>query len=185
MVASRLLLYSAVLLALVASACGGDDGALPDVDSPEGSGDEQDQPGGNDGTSNTQADNSGGGQNGFVTIDGTTYAFTYDNLGRCGAEGDDGSVVSFGSLIDDPNRQVTFTYGLPEETTDGTPIMQVIVMAEDGTQLYYSAVGFGSTATGSVDTITKDGDTVRITGQLQHVPDQTLVDFEAEATCEQ
>ncbi len=181
-------LGTAMLLAL--AGCGGADEEAADQGTAGGdteSSSDASSDGGSPAEGGSSSDDGGAGvdQDGFVTVEGTTYAFTYDNLGRCGADGGNGSIVSFGNLIDDSTRQVTFTYGLAEETTTGEAIMQVIVMGEGGaTQLYYSAVGFGSDR-GSVDTITRDGNTVRITGQLERVADQALVDFEAEATCDQ
>lgn len=176
---------SLVVLVMVVAACGGDDGASNVAEAERDNSQATQTGNGGDGTS-SQTDNEAGNQDGFVMVDGTTYAFTYDNLGRCGVEGNDGMVVSFGNLLDDPDRQVTLSYGLAGETTSGDPIMQVIIIAEGGgTQQYYSAVGFGTTDVGSVESITVTGDTVRITGQLQRNADQTLVDFEAEATCDQ
>ena len=172
------------MLALLVAGCGGADGTTAGSEAEsDGSGTQSES---NDDGTSSQTDNEAGNQDGFVIVDGTTYAFTYDNFGRCGAEGDNGMVVSFGNLLDDPNRQVTVTYAEADNTASGEPIMQVIVMGEGGaTQQYYSAVGFGTTNVGSVDSITVDGDTVRITGQLQRNADQALVDFEAEATCDQ
>ncbi len=165
-------------LLLVLAACGGGDDASSDEGATEASA------GGAD--AGRTSNDAGVDQDGFVTVEGMTFAFTYDNNGRCGADGGNGSVVSFGNLLDDPTRQVTFTYGLADETDSGEPIMQVIVMAEGGgTQLYYSAVGFGGKTIGSIDSVTRDGNTVRIEGQLQRVVDQILVPFEAEATCDQ
>ncbi len=175
--ARQSLLYLALALTLVA--CGGGDDAADlggDRASDETAGDPP----------SSSEDESGGSQDGFVTVEGTTYEFTYDNNGRCGAEVGDGSVVSFGNVIGEPSRQVTFTYGLADETDSGEAIMQVIVLAEGGaTQQYYSAVGFGGKMIGSIDSITRNGDTVRINGELQRVVDQVLVPFEAEATCDQ
>lgn len=174
-------------LLLVLAACGGDDEASSDGDRPDDSTD-----GGssnNSATGDSGSSDDGGrsiDQDGFVTVEGTTYAFTYDNFGRCGVEADAGSIVSFGNLVDDLDRQVTFTYGLPEEMDSGEPLMQVIVMSEDGQQMYYSAVGYpGLDPVGAVESIERDGATVRITGQLRKVADQSLVDFEGEATCDQ
>lgn len=186
------------LAVLVLAACGGGDeasrdegGVGGDDGSSTGAADGSSTGGGSsdassDGGSSSDDGGSGVDQDGFVTVEGVTYAFTYDNFGRCGAEADEGHVVSYGNLLGDPNRQITFTYGLAEETITGEALMQVIVQGEDGQQLYYSAVGYGSIDDiGSVDSIEVSGGTVRITGQLQRVSDQTLVDFEGEATCDQ
>lgn len=159
---------------MLIAACGGGDGA--------GSGD-RDGP-----TSNDQGGSNGGGsltQHGFVMVDGTTFNFSFDQPGRCGTVAEEGRVVAQGFLVDDPTRQVAFTYGLPEDTPDGRPHMQIVLYDENGQQLWYSAVGFGSTDVGSVDSIAKSGNTVTMSGQLSFVADQSLGDFTAEVTCDQ
>lgn len=164
------------VLAMLLTACGGSDGGGADSGDGDGA------------TSEDQGGSSGGDsltQHGFVTVDGTTFNFSFDEPGRCGSVAEEGRVVAQGFLVDDPTRQVAFTYGLPEDTPDSRPHMQIVLYDENGQQLWYSAVGFGSTDVGSVDSIAKSGNTVTMSGQLSSVADQSLSEFTAEATCDQ
>lgn len=121
---------------------------------------------------------------GFVTVGGETFPFTYGSPPQCGIVGTDGRIVSYGQLIEDPIRQVVFTYGLAENTSSGSPSMQIIIYGPDGGQLWYSQVGFGGGDTGSVDSISVDGATVAITGTLVDGSDNSVfAPFTAEATC--
>lgn len=127
---------------------------------------------------------------GTVTVGGETFSFTYDPEagGICDRPGNEGRVATRGWLVDDPSREVTFTYGLPEATSDGEPHLQLIIYDADGQQLWYSAVGFISgSSTGSVDSLTKEGDTVNASGTLLRSGSnpEELAEFTVEATCSQ
>lgn len=169
----------AVLAMFLAACGGGDDGDAASGDG--GGGDTADQDASGD------AGGSGGEltQHGFVTVDGTTYDFSFDDPGRCGIPAEEGVIVGQGRFVDDPQRQVIFTYGLAEDTEDGEPLMQIIVYDEEGQQLWYSSVGYGSDDVGSIGDLAKSGDTVTVSGQLSFSADGTLADFTAEATCDQ
>jgi hypothetical protein len=123
---------------------------------------------------------------GWVTVDGTTFEFTFGDPPLCNLPGNDGRVGGRGYLVDDRNREVTFNYATAEMSESGNPSMQIIIDGLDGNQLWYSAVGFseGSTGVGSIDSIVVVGNTVRISGSLASGSDRTvLADFTAEATC--
>lgn len=176
----RDLLRLVAVLAMFLAACGGgDDGDAASGDEDGGANPDQDasgDPGSSDGELT---------QHGFVTVDGTTYNFSFDPPGRCGLPAEDGRIVGQGVFVDDPNRQVAFTYGLPENAPDGQPSMQIIVYDEEGQQLWYSAVGYTSNDVGSISDLAKNGNTVTMSGQLSLSADGTLADFTAEATCDQ
>jgi hypothetical protein len=123
---------------------------------------------------------------GFVTVDGTTYEFTFGDPPLCNLPGQDGRVGHRAVLVDDPSSQVTFSYATAEMSTTGQPAMQIVINGPGNVeQLWYSAVGFGGNDRGSIDSITVDGDTVRISGTLEGGPDGSIVaDFTAEATCD-
>lgn len=124
---------------------------------------------------------------GFVTVDGTTYEFSFGDPPACNLPGQDGRVGSCASLVDDTDSQVTFTYATAEMSASGTPSMQIIINGPDGGPLWYSAVGFSGIGMdrGSIESITVEGDTVRISGTLQAGSDSSIVAaFAAEATCD-
>jgi hypothetical protein len=173
---SKAPLLLAAVVAMVLAACGAGDGG----DAPSGDG--------NGSASNDAGGSSGEGglsQHGFVTVDGTTFNFSFDSPGRCGLAVEEGKIAAQGFLVDDPTRQVVFTYGLPEDTPDSRPHMQIVLYDENGEQLWYSAVGYGSDDVGSISSLAKSGNTVTMSGQLSSVADQSLGDFTAEATCDQ
>ena len=121
---------------------------------------------------------------GTITVDGTTFEFTFGSPPRCGIDGGDGHVVGYGQLVEDPNSQVSLSYALAEDTASGEPVMQIVIGDADGNQLWYSAVGFGMDDIGSVKSIAVDGDTVTISGTLADGLDHTKVSsFTAQATC--
>lgn len=126
---------------------------------------------------------------GEISVGGDTFQFTYDPEagGRCGFPGNEGRVSSTGFLVGEPGRSVTFTYGLPEATTDGEAHMQLIIDGPDGQQLWYSAVGFfAGSSTGSVETLSQEGTTVTATGTLLRSGSdpEELAEFSIEATCD-
>lgn len=123
-------------------------------------------------------------ESGSVTVDGETFVFTYDPPGRCGADAGDGKVSATGVLVDDPSRQVVFTYATAEMSTDGDPALQLIIYGPDGQQQWYSAVGYFGDGVGSVETMTGDATSVTVTGTLQRSGTEELVPFTAEATCD-
>jgi hypothetical protein len=169
------LLLTAVV-AMLLGACGaGDGGGAPSGD---GNGSASDDEGGSSGEDGLI-------QHGFVTVDGTTFNFSFDSPGRCGVAVEEGKIAAQGFLVDDPTRQVVFTYGLPEDTPDGRPHMQIVLYDENGEQLWYSAVGYGGDDVGSISSLAKSGNTVTMSGQLSSVADQSIGDFTAEATCDQ
>ncbi len=121
---------------------------------------------------------------GTITVDGTAFEFTFGSPPRCGIDGGDGHVVGSGHLVDDPNSQVSLSYALAADTPSGEPAMQIVIGSADGTQLWYSAVGYGMDDIGSVKSIAVDGDTVTISGTLADGLDHTkLSSFTAQATC--
>lgn len=127
---------------------------------------------------------------GTVTVGGETFSFTYapEAGGICDRPGNDGRVATRGWLVDDPSREVTFTYGLPEATPDGEAHLQLIIHDAEGQQLWYSAVGFiPGSSTGSVDMLAKEGDTVSASGTLLRSGSnpEELAEFTLEATCNQ
>lgn len=124
---------------------------------------------------------------GMVTVGSETFTFTYDAPGgMCGQDAGDGKFASRGFLVDDPSRQLVFTYGLPEATPDGSPVLQIVIYAEDGSQLWYSSVGYGFDV-GTVESLTQEGSTVTATGTLQKSGSspEEYAEFMAEATCSQ
>jgi hypothetical protein len=121
---------------------------------------------------------------GFVTVGGETFSFTYGSPPQCGLAGTDGRVVSYGRLTTDPSRQVVLTYGLAENTSNGSPSMQIIIYGADNQQLWFSQVGFGGGDIGSIESIELNGNTVAVTGNLADGSDTSvLAPFTAEATC--
>jgi hypothetical protein len=124
---------------------------------------------------------------GAVTVGGETFSFTYEAPGgMCGQDAGDGKFASRGFLVDDPTRQLVFTYGLPEATPDGSSVLQIVIYAPDGSQLWYSSVGYGFDV-GTVDSLTQNGNTVTATGTLQRSGSspEEYAEFTGEATCNQ
>ncbi|MGA7097895.1 MAG: hypothetical protein WB245_10065 [Acidimicrobiia bacterium] len=122
---------------------------------------------------------------GMVTVGGETFTFTYEAPGgMCGQDAGDGKFASRGFLVDDPTRQLVFTYGLPEATPDASPVLQIVIYAQDGSQLWYSSIGYGFDV-GTVDNLTREGNTVTATGTLQKSGSspEEYAEFTAEATC--
>lgn len=124
-------------------------------------------------------------ESGSVTVDGETFVFTYDSPGRCGVDAGDGKITATGVLVDDPSRQIVFTYATAEMSADGEPAMQLIIYGPDGQQQWYSAVGYFGDGVGSIETMTGDPTSVSITGTLQRSGTEELAPFTAEATCDQ
>lgn len=124
-------------------------------------------------------------ENGFVTVGGETFVFTFDPPGRCGSDSGDGKVGATGVLVDDPTRQVVFTYATAEMSTDGEPALQLIVYDADGNQMWYSAIGYFGDGVGSIESITGDASSVTVSGELQRSGTDELAPFTAEATCTQ
>ncbi len=124
-------------------------------------------------------------ESGSVTVGGETFLFTYDSPGRCGGDAGDGKVSATGVLVDDPTRQVVFTYATAEMSADGEPALQLIIYGPDGQQQWYSAVGYFGDGVGSVETMTGDANSVEVTGTLQRSGTEELAPFSAEATCGQ
>ena len=122
---------------------------------------------------------------GSVTVEGETFVFTYDAPGRCGLDAGDGKMSATGVLVDDPSRQVVFTYATSEMSTDGEPALQLIIYGPDGQQQWYSAVGYFGDGVGSIESISGDATTVMVSGELQRSGTTELAPFEAEATCDQ
>lgn len=123
---------------------------------------------------------------GSVTVGGETFVFTYDAPGgRCGYESNAGRVGSSGYLVDDPTREVVLTYATAEMSDSGEESLQLIVYGPGNEQLWYSAIGFGGGGTGTIESMTVDGDTLRITGTLLRSGSnpEEFEDFTAEATC--
>lgn len=124
-------------------------------------------------------------ESGFVTVGGETFVFTFDPPGRCGSDSGDGKVGATGVLVDDPTRQVVFTYATAEMSTDGEPALQLIIYDADGNQMWYSAVGYFGDGVGSIESITGDANSVMVSGELQRSGTEELAPFTAEATCNQ
>lgn len=123
---------------------------------------------------------------GWVTVDGTTFEFTFGDPPRCGIAGNDGRIVAHGQLVDDRDRGVTFTYATADATSSGNPAMQIIIEDAAGGQLWFSAVGFSpDSGRGSIDSIVVEGDTVSLSGNLTSGSDgSVLAEFTAQATCD-
>lgn len=124
-------------------------------------------------------------ESGMVSVGGETYVFTYDSPGRCGGDAGDGKVSATGVLVDDPTRQVVFTYATAEMSTDGEPAMQLIIYGPEGDQLWYSAVGYFGDGVGTIESMTGDANSVMVTGTLQRSSTAEFAPFTAEATCDQ
>lgn len=124
-------------------------------------------------------------ESGSVTVGGETFVFTFDPPGRCGSDAGDGKVANIGVLVDDPTRQVVFTYATAEMSTDGEPALQLIIYDADGNQMWYSAVGYFGDGVGSIESITGDANSVTVSGELQRSGTEQLAPFTAEATCTQ
>jgi hypothetical protein len=123
---------------------------------------------------------------GWVTVDGTTFEFTFGDPPLCNLPGNDGRLNGRGHLVDDRDRAVTFNYATAEMSESGNASMQIIIDGPDGNQLWYSAVGFeGIDDRGSIDSMVVDGNTATISGTLADGSDRTiLAEFTAEATCD-
>lgn len=125
-------------------------------------------------------------ESGSVTVGGETYVFTYDPpYGRCGTEGNEGRISNSGVLVDDPSSQIVFTYATAEMSTSGEPALQLIIWGPDGQQLWYSAIGFSGSGTGSIESMSGDATSVTVSGELQRSGTQELAPFTAESTCDQ
>lgn len=163
-----------IAVALVLAACGGGDDAGEDGSEPDAT----------QGTGDASSGESGSSaRDGYVEVDGTLFEFSFDPPGRCGLDSGDGVIGAQGFMIDDPTRQVAFTYALAENSPDGEDVLQIVLYDESGQQLWYSAVGFTADPVGSISSLEENGDTVTASGQLVHQPDGSLADFTAEATC--
>jgi predicted small secreted protein len=163
-----------IAVAMTLAACGGGNDANNGGSAPvatQGSGD-------------TSSNDSGSSvRDGYVEVDGTVFEFSFDPPGRCGIDAGDGTVVAQGFMVDDPSRQVAFTYALAENSSDGEDWLQIVLYDASGNQLWYSAVGFTSDPVGSVTSLEENGDTVTASGELLSQLDGTLAEFTAEATC--
>ena len=124
-------------------------------------------------------------ESGSVTVGGETFVFTFDPPGRCGGDGNDGRVSSTGVLVDDPTRQVVFSYATAEMSSTGEPALQLIIYGPEGDQMWYSAVGYFGDGVGSIETMTGDATSVSVTGTLQRSGTEEFAPFSAEATCDQ